>query len=64
MLADIEKYVIQGRMDSGSIFPLLRHDYPDQPICKRDLYNMVYQFWQKNNPGDADAFEIIQLLLK
>ena len=29
MLADIEKYVIQGRMDSGSIYPLLRHDYPD-----------------------------------
>ncbi|RHZ49583.1 hypothetical protein Glove_519g62 [Diversispora epigaea] len=29
MLADIEKYVVQGQMDSGSIYPLLRHDYPD-----------------------------------
>ena len=26
MLMDIEKYVIQGRMDSGSIYPLLQHD--------------------------------------
>ena len=44
MLADIEKYVIQGRMDSVFIYPLLRHDYPDQPIYKKDLYNAVYQF--------------------
>src|SRR5688572_18733109 len=56
MLEDIEKYVNQGRMDSGSIYPLLRHDYPDQPIHKKDLYNAVYQFHQKNNPGATDAF--------
>ena len=36
MLADIEKYVIQGRMDSGSIYPLLKHDYSNQPINKRN----------------------------
>lgn len=42
MLDDIEKYVIQGRINSGSIYPLLRHDYPDHPIYKRDLYNAVY----------------------
>ncbi|CAB4418857.1 unnamed protein product [Rhizophagus irregularis] len=35
MLEDIEKYVNQGRMDFRSIFPLLRHDYPDQPIYKK-----------------------------
>ncbi len=56
MLVDIEKYVIQGRIDSESIFPLFRHDYPDQPICKRDLYS---QFQQKNNPRDVDAFKMI-----
>ncbi|CAB4475193.1 unnamed protein product [Rhizophagus irregularis] len=27
MLVDIEKYVIQGRMDSASIYLLLKHDY-------------------------------------
>ena len=43
MLADIEKYVIQGRMDSASIYSLLKHDYSDQPIYKKDLYNAVYQ---------------------
>jgi len=64
MLVDIEKYVIQGWMDSGSIFPLLRHDYPDQPICKRNLYNMICQFWQKNNLRDVNTFKMIQQLLK
>src|SRR5207245_9299726 len=64
MLADIEKYVTQGRMDSGSIFPLLKHDYPNQPIHKKDLYNTVYQFRQKNNPGDADASQMLQQLLE
>ncbi|EXX53111.1 hypothetical protein RirG_246990 [Rhizophagus irregularis DAOM 197198w] len=64
MLEDIEKYVNQGRMDSGSIYPLLRHDYPDQPIYKKDLYNAVYQFHQKNNPGATDASQMLQQLLE
>ena len=64
MLADIEKYVNQGRMDSGSIYSLLKHDYPDQPIHKKDLYNVVYQFRQKNNLEDADASQIFQQLLE
>ena len=63
MLADIEKYVIKGRMDSVSIYPLLKHDYPDQPIHKKDLYNAVYQFRQKHNPGDGDASQMLQLLM-
>ncbi|PKY55006.1 hypothetical protein RhiirA4_474177, partial [Rhizophagus irregularis] len=29
MLVNIKKYVIQDRMDSLSIYPLLKHDYPD-----------------------------------
>ncbi|RIB18498.1 hypothetical protein C2G38_2184483 [Gigaspora rosea] len=64
MLVDIEKYVIQGRMDSKSIFLLLKHDYQDQPIYKRDLYNAVYWFCQKNNSGDTDASAMIQQLLE
>ncbi|CAB4385824.1 unnamed protein product [Rhizophagus irregularis] len=64
MLEDIEKYVNQGRMDSGSIYPLLRHNYPDQPIHKKDLYNAVYQFCQKNNPGATDASQMLQQLLE
>ncbi|RHZ62758.1 hypothetical protein Glove_335g49 [Diversispora epigaea] len=64
MLADIEKYVVQGRMDSASIYPLLRHDYPGQTIYKRDLYNAVYQFCQKNSLGDADASQMLQQLLE
>jgi len=64
MLADIEKYVVQGRMDLGSIYPLLRHDYSDHPIYKKDLYNVIYQFHQKNNPEDADASQMLQLLLE
>ncbi|CAG8767913.1 5904_t:CDS:2, partial [Ambispora leptoticha] len=39
MLSDIEKYVIQGRMDSSSIYSLLSYDYPNNPIFKKDLYN-------------------------
>ena len=42
MLVDIEKYVIQEQMNSGSIYPLLKYDYSDQLIYKRDLYNAVY----------------------
>ncbi|CAB4440960.1 unnamed protein product [Rhizophagus irregularis] len=49
MLSDIKKYVIQGRMDSGSIYPLLIHDYPGYTIFKKDLYNAVYQFRLQNN---------------
>ncbi|CAG8752016.1 4283_t:CDS:2, partial [Cetraspora pellucida] len=63
MLSDIEKYVIQSRMDFGSIYPLLKHDYPNKPIFKKDLYNAVYQFRAKNNPGDSDAFQMLQILL-
>jgi hypothetical protein len=55
MLVNIEKYMIQGRMDSASIYPLLKYDYPDQPIYKKDLYNAVYQLHQENNSGDIDA---------
>ncbi|CAB4485613.1 unnamed protein product [Rhizophagus irregularis] len=64
MLVDIEKYVIQGQMDSASIYPLLKHDYPDQPIYKKDLYNAVYQFRKKNNPGDTDASQMLELLMQ
>jgi hypothetical protein len=63
MLADVEKYVVQGRMDSMSIYPLLKHDYPNQPIYMKDLYNAVYQFRKKNNPGDGDASQMLQLLM-
>ncbi|CAG8807113.1 1633_t:CDS:2, partial [Cetraspora pellucida] len=63
MLSNIEKYVIQGRMDSGSIYPLLKHDYPNNPIFKKDLYNAVYQFQATNNPGDSDASQMLQMLL-
>ncbi len=63
MLSDIEKYVIQGRMDSASIYPLLRHDYPNHDIFKKDLYNAVYQFQLKNNPSDTDASQMLQMLL-
>lgn len=63
MMSDIEKYVIQGRMDTGSIYPLLKHDYPNHTIFKKDLYNAVYQFRCKNNPGDLDASQMLQMLL-
>ena len=64
MVADIEKYVIQGRMNSGSIYPLLKHNYPDKTIHKKDLYNVVYQLRKKNNPGDSDASQMLQQLLE
>jgi len=44
MMFDIEKYVIQEWMDSESIYPLLKHDYLNHTIFKKDLYNIVYQF--------------------
>ena len=40
ILEDIKKYVIQECMDSGSIYPLIKHDYPDRPIYKRDLLSI------------------------
>ncbi|CAB4441081.1 unnamed protein product [Rhizophagus irregularis] len=64
MLSDIKKYVIQGRMDSGSIYPLLIHDYPGYTIFKKDLYNAVYQFRLQNNLGDSDASQMLQMLLE
>ena len=63
MLINVEKYVVQGCMDSMSIYPLLKHDYPNQHIYKKDLYNAVYQFRQKHNPGDSDASHILQMLM-
>ncbi|CAG8826468.1 9574_t:CDS:2, partial [Cetraspora pellucida] len=50
-------------MNSGSIYPLLKHDYPNNPIFKKDLYNAVYQFRATNNPGDSDASQMLQILL-
>ena len=47
-----------------NLYPLIKHDYPDQPINKKDLYNAVYRFWQKNNPGNADASQMLQQLLE
>ncbi|CAB5373386.1 unnamed protein product [Rhizophagus irregularis] len=47
MLVDIKKYVIQGRMDSSSIYPLLKHDYPDQPIYKRICTTRSINFIKK-----------------
>ena len=64
MMVDIEKYIIQSKMDSGSIYPLLRHDYPDHPIYKKDLYNAIYKLREKNNPGKTDASEMLQQLLE
>ena len=64
MLVNIKKYVIQGRMDSSSIYSLLKHDYPDQLIYKKNLYNVIYQFHQKNNLGDMDTTQILKLLMK
>ena len=63
MLSDIKKYVIQGRMDAGSIYPIIMHDYPNQVIFKKDLYNAVYKFRLENNPGDSDASQMLQMLL-
>ncbi|CAG8493753.1 21701_t:CDS:2 [Cetraspora pellucida] len=63
MLSDIEKYIVQGRMNSESIYPLLRHDYPEQSLYKCDLYNAIYAFRRKNNPGDSDALLMLQTLL-
>ncbi|CAJ0625663.1 12870_t:CDS:2 [Entrophospora sp. SA101] len=51
MLKDIKKYVVKGRKDSASIYPLLINDYPQNTINKRDLYNAVYNIRQQNNPG-------------
>ncbi|CAB4418150.1 unnamed protein product [Rhizophagus irregularis] len=63
MLCDIKKYVIQGRMDSGSIYPILKYNYPNQIIVKKDLYNAIYQFCLENNPGDSDVSQMLQMLL-
>ncbi|PKY58627.1 hypothetical protein RhiirA4_480707 [Rhizophagus irregularis] len=51
-------------MDSGSIYPLLIHDYPGYTIFKKDLYNAVYQFRLQNNLGDSDASQMLQMLLE
>ncbi|CAB4415786.1 unnamed protein product [Rhizophagus irregularis] len=40
--------------------PLLKHN---RTIFKKDLYNAVYQFRLKNNPGDSDASQMLQMLL-
>ena len=62
MLKDIKKYVVKGRMDSASIYPLPINDYPQNTINKRDLYNAVYNIHQQNDPGDFDASQMIKNL--
>ncbi|CAJ0861144.1 1310_t:CDS:1 [Entrophospora sp. SA101] len=64
MLKDIKKYVVKGRKDSASIYPLLINDYPQNTINKRDLYNAVYNIRQQNNPGDFDASQMIKNLFE
>ncbi|CAG8778112.1 18887_t:CDS:2, partial [Racocetra persica] len=63
MLANIKKYITQGRLDSASIYPLIKHNYPIHPLQKQDLYNTVYTIWKNNNPGDIDVFLMFQTLL-
>jgi hypothetical protein len=46
-------------MNSASIYPLFRYDYLNYPLYRKDLYNVDYQFQQKNNLGDDDAFQMI-----
>ncbi|CAG8805634.1 8807_t:CDS:2, partial [Cetraspora pellucida] len=53
ILSDIEK----------TIYPLLKHDYSNHHIYKKDLYNAVYKFWLTNTPGDLDASQMLQTLL-
>lgn len=50
-------------MDFESIYPLLMHDYSDHIIFKKDLYNIVYQFWFNNNLNNSDIFQMLQILL-
>lgn len=50
-------------MDSGSIYPLLKHNYPNYLVVKKDLYNVVYLFHLKNNLGDSDVLKMLQTLL-
>nr|CAG8666607.1 460_t:CDS:2 [Entrophospora candida] len=64
MLKDIKKYVVKGRIDSASIYPLLINNYPQNTINKRDLYNAVYNIRQQNNPGDFDALQMIKNLFE
>ena len=58
-MSDIEKYVIQGRIDSRFIYLLLKYNYLNHTIFKKDLYNAVYQFQLKNNSDDSDASQIL-----
>ncbi|PKY56792.1 hypothetical protein RhiirA4_477341 [Rhizophagus irregularis] len=63
MLCDIKKHVIQRQMNFGSIYLILIHDYFNQIIVKKDLYNAVYQFRFENNLGDSDTSQMLKILL-
>ncbi|CAG8733739.1 27147_t:CDS:2, partial [Racocetra persica] len=63
MLANIKKYMIQGRLNSASIYLLIKYDYALYPLNKQDLYNAIYDVYRNNNLGDSDASLILQILL-
>ncbi|CAB4384699.1 unnamed protein product [Rhizophagus irregularis] len=50
ILDDIEFFAKHGTTDAKSIFPLIHAKFPDHPICKKDLYNVIQKFkvGQKN----------------
>ncbi|PKY41492.1 hypothetical protein RhiirA4_455077, partial [Rhizophagus irregularis] len=41
MITDVEFYVKHGIFSATQIYPLLRAKYPDHPILKKDLYNII-----------------------
>ncbi|CAB4411640.1 unnamed protein product [Rhizophagus irregularis] len=41
MITDVEFYVKHGIFNATQIYPLLRAKYPNHPILKKDLYNII-----------------------
>ncbi|CAG8699944.1 6794_t:CDS:1 [Dentiscutata erythropus] len=63
IIEKIKFYVTKGNMGSKQIYPLLVANFPEQFICKKDLYNTIQKFKALYAQCQGDVQHIINKLL-
>ncbi|CAG8646304.1 2115_t:CDS:2, partial [Gigaspora rosea] len=63
IMEKIKFYVTKGNMGSKQIYSLLVASFPEQVICKKDLYNAIQKFKAPYTQRQGNAQHIINKLL-
>ncbi|CAG8716321.1 2144_t:CDS:2, partial [Dentiscutata heterogama] len=63
IMEQIKFYVTKRNMESKQIYPLLSASFPNQIICKRDLYNTIQKFKAPFVKCQGDAQHIVNKLI-